>query len=441
MNILNLDEFEITATDEQAYEYTFAVKTVLPAPLVCKHCGVVKPKVQKFGVKQQAFRDLPIHGKRVMLVITRQRYRCQECNQTFLEPLWSMDDRRMMTTRLAEWVAKQSLKRTFVEIAGEVGLNEKTVRTVFRAAVDQWEVQYQRVTPKWLGIDEIHLIGKPRAVLTNVEERTVVDLLEDRNKDLLGRYLTNLADRNRIEIVTMDMWKPYKDLANALMPKAAVVVDKFHVVRMATQALDQVRRSIGKDMTAYQRRQLMRERSMLLKRQRDLDARQAIALDGWLGNLPQLAEAHAIKEAFVAVWDARNRADAYRQYGEWLQQVAAASRPIQDAFKPLATSLTNWNTEIFNYFDYPVTNAYTEALNGLIRVVNRMGRGYSIEVLRAKLLFSEEAQKMVAPPGAKYREAILRMIAMAAGPGEMVPKDNLGSDISTLTRLIEEGQI
>ncbi len=45
--------------------------------------------------------------------------------------------------------------------------------------------------------------------------------------------------------------------------------------------------------------------------------------------------------------------------------------------------------EILNYFQHPVTNAYTESLNNLIRVMNRLGRGYSFEALRAKILFTE----------------------------------------------------
>jgi hypothetical protein len=56
--------------------------------------------------------------------------------------------------------------------------------------------------------------------------------------------------------------------------------------------------------------------------------------------------------------------------------------------------MTNWETEIFNYFDHPITNAYTEALNGLIR---RMGRGYSFEALRAKILFTEGVHKVKMP--------------------------------------------
>ena len=60
---------------------------------------------------------------------------------------------------------------------------------------------------------------------------------------------------------------------------------------------------------------------------------------------------------------------------------------LMPAFKELVSTMTNWQQEIFAYFDHQVTNAYTEALNGLIKVSNRVGRGYSFEVIRAKMLY------------------------------------------------------
>ena len=62
------------------------------------------------------------------------------------------------------------------------------------------------------------------------------------------------------------MWKPYKDAVNTILPHAKVVVDKFHVVRMANQALDNVRKSLKAHMSQKERRTLMRERFILLKR-------------------------------------------------------------------------------------------------------------------------------------------------------------------------------
>lgn len=77
-------------------------------------------------------------------------------------------------------------------------------------------------------------------------------------------------------------------------------------------------------------------------------------------------------------------------------------------FDPLIKAMGNWHDDIFAYFDHPITNAYTESLNNLIRVVNRVGRGYSFEALRAKILFTEGFQKIKKPRYQRQRIPLIR---------------------------------
>lgn len=71
---------------------------------------------------------------------------------------------------------------------------------------------------------------------------------------------------------------------------------------------------------------------------------------------------------------------------DWLQHLAPE---LETAFAPLLSAMGNWQHEIFAYFEVPgaATNATTEALNGLAKLAQRMGRGYSFEAIRAKLLY------------------------------------------------------
>ena len=76
--------------------------------------------------------------------------------------------------------------------------------------VKEYEAEYKVITPEWLGIDEIHLLGNPRCVLTNVKEHTLIDMLKTRTKIVVPQYLLKMPKRERIEVVTMDMWTPYR---------------------------------------------------------------------------------------------------------------------------------------------------------------------------------------------------------------------------------------
>ncbi len=97
--------------------------------------------------------------------------------------------------------------------------------------------------------------------------------------------------------------------------------------------------------------------------------------------------------------------------------------------------MKNWSQEIFAYFDHLVTNAYTEALNGLIQVTNRLERGYSFEMIRAKMLYDDG---LVGERSYSYRNSFLSLI-MPLDPKEHIPDapDDtylrlIGNDLSTL---------
>lgn len=232
-------------------------------------------------------KDLPVHGKRVSLHVETKRFQCRSCTKTFYESLPDVDEKRMMTSRLTAWVGKQAIKRTFASIAEDVGINEGTVRSVFRDYINEIERTVRFDTPKWMGIDEIHLI-KPRGVITNIENNTVVELLANRNKETIIKYLSQLDGHEYIQYVTMDMWRPYIDAVEDVLPQAKIVIDKFHVIKMANEALKRVRKSFLESLTPKKRRGLMHDRFVLLKRESDLDEKEKSRLSTWLETYPEL---------------------------------------------------------------------------------------------------------------------------------------------------------
>ena len=356
----------IEPPQENETDMMFKVEANQP-PERCPKCGF--DKLYKRSSRQQLIMDLPIRLKRVGLQMNRRRYKCRECGSTFWERLISIDEKRSMTKRLLKSIEEQSMSKTFVEVAESIGVDEKTVRNIFKDYVAFKEQEYQFETPKWLGIDEIHIIRKPRLVLTNVERRTIFDIKPNRNKETVIQRLTEISDRTYIEYVTMDMWKPYKDAVNIVLPHAKVVVDKFHVVRMANQALDSVRKALKAKTSAKERRTLLRERFILLKRKHDLNERKAFLLDTWLGSLPDLKEAYELKEEFYCIWDTDDPEEGSIRYSQWRHRCIASNS--KDAYKDLVRAVDNWQDEIFNYFDKRLTNAYTESINSIIRQVEQ----------------------------------------------------------------------
>ncbi|MFN9391025.1 MAG: transposase [Betaproteobacteria bacterium] len=83
---------------------------------------------------------------------------------------------------------------------------------------------------------------------------------------------------------------------------------------------------------------------------------------------------------------------------------------VRDAFGHLIRAFTNWQPFILNCFEHPVTHAYTESLNSPIRVMNRLGRGYSFGALRVRILFTEcrHGYRLGRPKFERRREPELR---------------------------------
>lgn len=382
-NRLGMKEWVVIETLEDAHDMKIVAGKPVP-PDVCPRCGVENPRVYKHDQQEQTFMDTPIHGKRAAIQVIRQRYRCLECGKTFQQLLPEMDERRNMTRRLLEYIQQRSLVRTFTDVADDVGVNEKTVRNIFREYVAVLEEDREVTAPAWLGIDELYLIRQPRCIFTDVRRRSVVDLLAKRDKLSVSKWLTNLPGKQAVEVVTMDMWKPYRDSVLALLPAARVVVDKFHVVRMANKCLDDTRKRLRGELSTSDRRKMMRSRHIILKREKDLDETDHATLEAWTNALPELYYAYHAKERFLGVFDAPDRKEGQERYDAWLASLDLLTRAN---FKELVTAVENWKPEILNFFGCGATNAYTEAANGLAKIANRNGRGYSFEAIRAKVLY------------------------------------------------------
>ncbi|MGB1265829.1 MAG: ISL3 family transposase [Nereida ignava] len=434
MDLLQLDNFKLNRVVEEDHDFHIYA-TLADETTNCQHCG--KYGVVGFGRREQIIKDLPRLGKRSSIYVETRRWRCKNCGKTFYEDLPEVDVKRRMTDRLVQWIGEQAVRRTYASVAEEVGVTEGTIRLVFTEYVQAKYEKMNFATPRWLGIDEIYLI-KPRCVLTNVEKLTAFDILNNRNKVTVTDRLWRLPDRRSVDLVTIDMWRPYRDAAQIALPNATVVVDKFHVVRLLNAASDTVRKTLRSSLTKQQRRGLVKDRFLMLKRQNRLSGQEQMMLSGWLENYPELAMAYEVKEAGYRIYDARTREEAQEAFTAWK---ASVPQEMKGAFGDFQRAFENWQTEILNYFDYRVTNAYTESLNNLIRTTNRVGRGYSFEALRAKVLLSEGPEKVqLARP--KFQKRLSDNLEISRHEMRLPDRmpQNFGTPLSTLPQILGDDE-
>lgn len=128
-NLLHPLKLDVVGFKGEDHDYHFRVE--LPEPKCCQSCGAAEGRIVKFGKDDQAYRDVPIHSKRVTIWMIRRRYKCHDCGSTFRPELKDMDDRRMMTKRLVKHIEVAAVLGSNSEVARTVGVDEKTIRLIF----------------------------------------------------------------------------------------------------------------------------------------------------------------------------------------------------------------------------------------------------------------------------------------------------------------------
>lgn len=380
-DILDLPGWVLTGKRNDGTVETFEAEYVHEAR-ACEKCGSVS--FYRHGTKKTTYTDSPLRGFTAKLEATVRRYRCKDCNETFLQPLGGVLDERRMTERCTKFIAQAALKHTFVHVAREVGVDEGTVRSVAAERMAELQASHAPRLPRVLGVDETKIHRVQRLVLTDIEARRLVDMYPKRDDGALEIWLSQFGARDlaAVQVVTMDMWRPYQRTVRKMIPHAAIVVDKFHVVRYASDALEEVRIRLGKGRDIEVKRFWVRSKIQLNKRPHNLSAKQRFNLDMWLDNEPELAEAYRLKETLYNIYD-MPKEQAKEAFNAFTASVPVS---LKKDFGELTRLMKNWRAEILAYFDHRYTNAYTEAVNGLMKHIVRNGRGYSYEVLRARIL-------------------------------------------------------
>jgi transposase len=360
-------------------------------PTCCPHCGRLPWELKPHGTKRQIITDLHVRENAVEIELIRRRYFCMKCKRTSLQPLSGIDERRSCAIRLIEHIERQSLLKPFSHVAQETGLADTTVRAIFNEYILRLSKSTHIETPRVLGLDGVYIRKKERLILTDIEHLRVIELIESIKERSVAQALFDLPDRRHVEVVTLDMSASLRRAVKHALPWAFIVVDRFHIQRMDNQAVDSIRRHLHASMSSYDRRLIMRDPRYLRKHRDQLKKMGKLAtLEEWLDKLPLLRTAYDLKEGFFGVWFSSCSQTARQRYEDWEKTILGCpsehNELICHAFGPLLKAMRNWGTEVFNFFDYPYTNAYTESANNIVKTIQRDGRRYSFWTIRAKVI-------------------------------------------------------
>jgi len=226
-----------------------------------------------------------------------------------------------------------------------------------------------------VGIDET-AARRGHAYITLVHDlraRRLLFACEGRDQDTVARFVEDLADHGgdagRITAACIDMSRAYIAGVGKHLPNAAITFDRFHVVKLANEALEEVRRAEVRSEPA-----LKRSRWMWLKDKHSWTKTQIAQHHDLSRRKLKTARAFRLKEELRDIFaTASNKAEAEQLLTAWRSW---AKRSRLDPFRKLAATITTHWDGILNAFDSGLTNGGVEAINGLIQVAKARARGY-----------------------------------------------------------------
>ena len=390
VNVQTFHDMPVSDFNHEGKRNVIFMEYIGEMPTVCPHCGKTMYAHSK---KTILVTDTTFVGYPTKLQLTVPRKRCPDCGYVYQPKINAIDESRRMTKRLYAKMANLALKRSFNDIASEYGVTNNTVKNVFKEFIREKECNLQFQTPAFLGLDEIKIkrLGE-LTVITDLEHKTLYDMMEGRNQPSLTDYFFRMPNRERVLWVCTDMYRPFEKSIKTAFPNARWVIDHYHVVAYANRAMDIIRIAVQAQMTQSQRIATKKGLAYTLRtRQKHLTAEDAQKIRDCRQNeiLKPLAIAYDLKEDFFNIYDENLESvdNAKQAFADW--EASIPEDAIFEDFRRLANTVHNFYEQIFNYWVCPLTisNGFTECTNRIIRENNVRGRGNSFEILRGRTLY------------------------------------------------------
>jgi len=335
-------------------------------------------------------RDLPCGDFRVYLEVELRRVDCKSCGTVKNEYLSWMKD-PFYTKRFAYYVGKRCQSTPIREVAKELLLDWRTAKSMEMAYMHEKLKRARKVAPRVVGIDEISVRKghKYRIVVSDLEQGRLIWFGgKDRSEESMDLFWEELGGKKaeKVRLAVMDMWEAFENSTVKNAPQAAILYDKFHVMRKLGEAMDAVRRSEYKNLPEEERRYIKGNRYILLSHQQNLDLKGKKRLKRLLNVNRRLNTAYVLKESFGQLWDYKYPASALKFFENWKSSLKGQDLKPYEKFAE--TVERHWDGIAAHCMpENKVSLGFVEGLNNKIRVIQR--RAYGLrdeEYLRLKVL-------------------------------------------------------
>ena len=344
--------------------------------LRCPSCG--SGDVIRRGTITRRFRTLPIGRRKVMVELPVQRVGCRSCGVVQQVKLGFASRRVSYTNSFERYVLDLCQHMTILDVALHLGVSWGTVKDIHKQHLRHRYRRPSLTGLTYIAIDEI-CVGHGRRFLTivlNIQTGAVIFVGQGKGKEALKPFWKRLGWRKKsIKAVAIDMGPAYLGAVWEHLPKAAVVFDRFHVVKLYNEKLTQLRRQVQNGAEALGKKALKGTRWLLLKNPQNLDANknEPQRLEEALRLNAPLATAYYLKEDLRQFWEQPDKATAKRFLRDWLARAHASGITV---LKKFARMMHLRKFGLLAWYDHPISSGPLEGTNNKIKTLQRQAYGY-----------------------------------------------------------------
>jgi transposase len=319
-----------------------------------------------------------------------RRVKCKTCGVKN-EKLDFLSDNTKYSLRFAMQIGGLCRAMTITDVARRMHLDWHAVKELDKVYMRAQLARSGHPTPNVIGIDEVSIKKRHvyRIVVSDLERKRAIWFGgKGRSEQDMGMFYAFLGKENadKIRLAVMDMWKPFRHSTRSHAPQAAILFDKFHILRHLGEALDKIRKAEYGRITGPQRKFIKGQKYVLLSHKENLTTEGRKSLQLLLKANKRLNTAYILRESFDQLWTYTSEAWARKFFDNWKAQLRWQRLKPYEAF---ARMIENHWDGIAAYCkpENKVALGFVEGLNNKLRVIQR--RAYGLrdeEYLKLKIL-------------------------------------------------------
>jgi len=364
-----------------------------PLSLRCPCCHT--PQVSRRGEVLRWFHTVPIGKKQVYIALHIPRVQCRHCGIVRQIEIGFADSRRTYTRSFERYALELARHMTIQDVAIHLGISWDVIKDMQKRYLASHYSHPRLKDLHLIAIDEIS-IGRGHRYLTVVLDLlsgAVIFVGNGKGADALLPFWRRLKiAQAKIEAVAMDMSPSYISAVSANLPKAVLVFDHFHIVKMFNDKLSDLRRDLQREAETADQEILKGTRWLLLKNPQNLKERydEQQRLQAALQLNKPLATAYYLKEDLRQLWRQKDHPTAAAFLDDWILRAKTSGIKMLDKF---ADTLNRHRIGILAYYDYPISTGPLEGTNNKIKTLQKQAYGYrDMEFFKLKIYSLHESK-------------------------------------------------